>query len=53
MGFHLKIGAMTDVGKVRVINEDNFSVAEDLGLFMVAKESVGGRIPGGVFPRYQ
>jgi len=47
MGFHLKIGAMTDVGKVRAINEDNFSVAEDLGLFMVA-DGLGGQNAGEV-----
>jgi protein phosphatase len=42
MGFHFKIGAMTDVGKVRAINEDNFTVEENLGLFMVA-DGVGGQ----------
>jgi len=47
MGFHFKIGAMTDVGKVRAINEDSFSAAQDLGLFMVA-DGLGGQNAGEV-----
>jgi len=47
MGFHFKIGAMTDVGKVRAINEDHFSIAQDLGLFMVA-DGLGGQNAGEV-----
>ena len=47
MGFHFKIGAMTDVGKVRAINEDNFSVEQHLGLFMVA-DGLGGQNAGEV-----
>jgi protein phosphatase len=47
MGFHFKIGAITDVGKVRAINEDQFSVAQDLGLFMVA-DGLGGQNAGEV-----
>jgi serine/threonine protein phosphatase PrpC len=47
MGFHFKIGAMTDVGKVRAINEDHFSVEQDLGLFMVA-DGLGGQNAGEV-----
>ena len=47
MSFHFKIGAMTDVGKVRALNEDNFSVVEDLGLFMVA-DGLGGQNAGEV-----
>ncbi len=47
MSFHFKIGAMTDVGKVRALNEDNFSVVENLGLFMVA-DGVGGQNAGEV-----
>jgi protein phosphatase len=50
MGFHFKIGAMTDVGKVRAINEDNFTVAENLGLFMVA-DGLGGQNAGEVASR--
>lgn len=45
MGFHFKIGAMTDVGKVRAINEDSFIAARDLGLFMVA-DGLGGQNAG-------
>ena len=45
MGFHFKIGTMTDVGKVRAINEDHFSVGENTGLFMVA-DGLGGRNAG-------
>jgi len=47
MGFHLKIGAMTDVGRVRAINEDHFSVEGELGLFMVA-DGLGGQNAGEV-----
>ena len=47
MGFHFKIGAMTDVGKVRAVNEDNFTVEESLGLFMVA-DGLGGQNAGEV-----
>ncbi len=50
MGFHFKIGAMTDVGKVRAINEDCFSVLQDLGLFMVA-DGLGGQNAGEVASR--
>ena len=42
MGFHFKIGTMTDVGKVRAINEDHFSVGENPGLFIVA-DGLGGQ----------
>jgi len=45
MGFNFKIGAMTDVGKVRAINEDHFSVGENMGLFMVA-DGLGGQNAG-------
>jgi protein phosphatase len=47
MGFHFKIGAMTDVGKVRAINEDHFTAAQDLGLFIVA-DGLGGQNAGEV-----
>ena len=47
MGFHFKIGAVTDVGKVRAINEDSFSAAQDLGLFTVA-DGLGGQNAGEV-----
>ncbi len=47
MGFHFKIGAVTDVGKVRAINEDSFSAAQDLGLFIVA-DGLGGQNAGEV-----
>ncbi len=47
MGFHFNIGAMTDVGKVRAINEDNFTARENLGLFMVA-DGLGGQNAGEV-----
>ena len=47
MSFHFKIGAMTDVGKVRALNEDNLSVVENLGLFMVA-DGLGGQNAGEV-----
>jgi protein phosphatase len=47
MGFHFKIGAMTDVGKVRTVNEDDFTVEESLGLFMVA-DGLGGQNAGEV-----
>jgi serine/threonine protein phosphatase PrpC len=47
MGFHFKIGAMTDVGKVRAVNEDHFSVEGELGLFMVA-DGLGGQNAGEV-----
>jgi len=50
MGFHFKIGAMTDVGKVRAINEDYFSVSQDEGLFMVA-DGLGGQNAGEVASR--
>lgn len=45
MGYHFKVGIMTDVGKVRAINEDSFSVAPHLGLFMVA-DGLGGQNAG-------
>ena len=45
MGFNFKIGAVTDVGKVRAINEDHFSVGENMGLFMVA-DGLGGQNAG-------
>ncbi|MFQ5843004.1 MAG: Stp1/IreP family PP2C-type Ser/Thr phosphatase, partial [Thermodesulfobacteriota bacterium] len=41
------IGALTDVGKVRAINEDNFTAEENLGLFMVA-DGLGGQNAGEV-----
>jgi protein phosphatase len=47
MGFHFTIGAITDVGKVRAINEDNLIVEENLGLFTVA-DGVGGQNAGEV-----
>jgi protein phosphatase len=47
MGFHFKIGAMTDVGKVRAVNEDDFTVEKSLGLFMVA-DGLGGQNAGEV-----
>lgn len=50
MGFHFKFGVMTDVGKVRAHNEDNFYVAEDMGLFMVA-DGLGGQKAGEVASR--
>lgn len=50
MGFHFKIGAMTDVGRVRAINEDSFSVSQDEGLFMVA-DGLGGQNAGEVASR--
>ncbi|MGA1790176.1 MAG: Stp1/IreP family PP2C-type Ser/Thr phosphatase [bacterium] len=50
MGFHFKFGVMTDVGKIRALNEDNFYVAEDMGLFMVA-DGLGGQKAGEVASR--
>ncbi len=47
MGFHFKIGAMTDVGRVRAINEDHFTAGQDLGLFIVA-DGLGGQNAGEV-----
>jgi protein phosphatase len=47
MAFNFKIAAVTDTGKVRNINEDNFSIAEPLGLFMVA-DGLGGHNAGEV-----
>jgi serine/threonine protein phosphatase PrpC len=47
MGFHFKIGTMTDVGKVRAINEDYFTAVRDLGLFIVA-DGLGGQNAGEV-----
>ncbi len=45
MGFHFKIGTMTDVGKIRAINEDHFFAGENMGLFMVA-DGLGGQNAG-------
>ena len=47
MGFHFKVGAVTDVGKVRAINEDCFCIDDNLGLFQVA-DGVGGENAGEV-----
>jgi serine/threonine protein phosphatase PrpC len=45
MGFHFTVGVMTDVGRVRAINEDSFSIAPHRGLFMVA-DGLGGQNAG-------
>ena len=47
MGFNFTIGAATDVGQVRTLNEDRFTVDLDLGLFVVA-DGVGGQNAGEV-----
>ena len=50
MGFHFKFGVMTDVGKIRDLNEDNFYIAEEMGLFIVA-DGLGGQKAGEVASR--
>lgn len=47
MWFRLHIGALTDVGKARVLNEDSFAVDPQIGLFIVA-DGVGGQHAGEV-----
>jgi protein phosphatase len=47
MSFRFNIGAATDVGKERGLNEDAFSVGHDTGLFIVA-DGVGGQNSGEV-----
>jgi PPM family protein phosphatase len=47
MRFRFHIGALTDVGKARVLNEDSFAVDPQVGLFIVA-DGVGGQHAGEV-----
>ncbi|MBU6429779.1 MAG: hypothetical protein KGR26_12260, partial [Cyanobacteria bacterium REEB65] len=41
----LRLGCLTDVGKVRDINQDGYSVAPEQGLVMVA-DGMGGHLAG-------
>jgi protein phosphatase len=41
----LRVGSLTDIGKVREINQDSFSVDEGKGLFIVA-DGMGGHAAG-------
>lgn len=46
-GVRLESAACSDVGLRRVVNEDNFAIAEDLGLYIVA-DGMGGHKAGRV-----
>jgi len=41
----LRVGSLTDIGKVREINQDSFAVSPETGLFIVA-DGMGGHAAG-------
>ena len=50
MTLRVRVGALTDTGRVRTINQDAFLVLEDLGLYAVA-DGMGGHQGGEVASR--
>ncbi|MGA1796430.1 MAG: Stp1/IreP family PP2C-type Ser/Thr phosphatase [bacterium] len=50
MGLRIKVGAVTDTGRTRDINEDHYIIAKDMGLFLVA-DGLGGHNAGEVASR--